>query len=289
MARIPTRTALFFGVIFVTVIVLSLLLLWTDSDTMGFRAVKDQLISTGAFSDLRVVVSISTFGKRTDRIERTVESIFNQTRKPDALYLHIPKELKRIKVDQLVSPIVPVLEKKYDGWLKVTRPEDYGPSTKLLGTLLVEQDPKTIVVTLDDDEIYHKDLILALVHAAEQHPNAAPCFVCEFWPWWSFKPIYAGAGYCHGWGNAFAGIAYRVGFFDETVFDYSLVPDGCRLHDDVYLSGYMSVRGHRPYVVKPGFNSIAEGLSHTNLSINSVKNTESNYRDPCARHYHFLQ
>ncbi|KAJ3203143.1 hypothetical protein HDU67_010364 [Dinochytrium kinnereticum] len=288
MIRLTQRNLLYIAIAIIGTILLSSFLLVSDLKDPVFTEVKDDLVSSGAFKDLRVVVSISTFGARTNRIEGTVDSIYRQSRRPEVLYLHIPKEVKRIEVGEVLVPLVRELEKKYDGWLKVTRPEDYGPSTKLLGSLLLEKDPDTIIVTLDDDEVYHTDLVLALVEAAERNRNVAPCFICEKWPWWSFKPMYAPKGICHGWGNAFAGIAYRVKFFDEKVFDYSNIPDGCRLHDDVYLSGFMRSKGYRPMVIDPGFQPITQGLSHTNLSIHMVKNTESGYRDPCVRFFNYL-
>ncbi|KAJ3100326.1 hypothetical protein HDU97_002366 [Phlyctochytrium planicorne] len=291
MLRVPARTVLFFAVISVTIIVVSLLQIWSTTDgSSSMGDLKSQLSSyvKGNEKPVRVVASMSTFGKRIDRIEQTVESLYKQTWRPEVLYLHVPKEVKRIQVDDVMRPLVKVLEKKYKGWLKVTRPDDYGPSTKLLGTLLVEKDPNTIIVTIDDDQIYHHGMINALAEAAQAHPDAAPCFICETWPKGAERPFYAKPGECFGWGNAFAGLAYRVRFFDEGVFDYSTVPKGCYLHDDVYLSGFLRGKGHRPYVIDPGFGPITQGMSHTNLSINSVKNTESDYRDPCVRHFDFF-
>ncbi len=37
--------------------------------------------------------------------------------------------------------------------------DDWGPATKLIGTLLLEKDPKTVIITLDDDMVYHRDTI----------------------------------------------------------------------------------------------------------------------------------
>ncbi|KAJ3209109.1 hypothetical protein HDU67_006386 [Dinochytrium kinnereticum] len=236
----------------------------------------------------RVVVSFSTFGHRIDRIQDTVESIYNQSRRPDALYLHIPLKIERIEASSVLPPLLGELEKRFEGWLKVTHPKDYGPSTKLLGSLLVEKDPETIIITVDDDMSYHRDVVRVLVGAAELHMDSIPCFICEEWE--DNRSIYfEDEGYCNGWGNAFAAMAYRVGFFDGSVFDYSDVPSGCRLHDDVYLSGWSRNHGHRPFVVKPGFNSIIGNKDHTNLSIHSVENTESDYRNPCIQHYNFFR
>ncbi|KAJ3164005.1 hypothetical protein HK101_000540 [Irineochytrium annulatum] len=245
------------------------------------------------YASARAVVSISTFPGRVERINDTIRSLKEQRRVPDAVYLHIPKEIKRLNVGGELPPVVEGLREMYGReWLLVTRPEDYGPSTKLLGSLLVEKDPKTIIITLDDDMSYDPSLILSLVDAAEHHPTNVICFICEYWPWWWWKPIYQRSeGECHGWANAYAGTAYRVGMFKEDVFEYEGKPKGCKLHDDVYLSGYLfkNAGGVRPYVINPGFFPIISHKDHTNLSINKVPNGEKGYRDPCIKYYDYFE
>ncbi|KAI9339207.1 hypothetical protein DFJ73DRAFT_846974 [Zopfochytrium polystomum] len=252
------------------------------SDPVELAAAKASL------AEVRVVVSMSSFAGRLERVRETIQSLAGQSRRPDKIYIHAPLAIKRINVSSELPPIVDELKETYKGLLEFTHPEDYGPSTKLLGTLLIEKDPDTIVITVDDDIVYHEHMVLALVQAAQAR-RAAICFICEFWPWWWYKPIYHKApGVCQGFANAFAGIAYRVGFFEKDVFDYSKVPRGCRLHDDVYLSGYLFRKGVRPYVITPGFSSTLYDKGHTSFSINKVKNTETEYRDPCLRFFSYM-
>ncbi|KAJ3086251.1 hypothetical protein HDU96_004994, partial [Phlyctochytrium bullatum] len=150
-------------------------------------------------------------------------------------------------------------------------------------------DPNTLILTVDDDHVYHPDTVAILAEAYKAHPNSFPCFICEEWQDDQGRPLYhQGNGTCHGWGNAFAGVLYRVGFFDEGVFDYTGRPDGCKLHDDVYLSGYLYERGIRPYV-RSGFDSILGHKGHTELSIHLVPDTEPGYRDPCIRHFNYFK
>ncbi|KAI8852452.1 hypothetical protein BC829DRAFT_414449 [Chytridium lagenaria] len=226
----------------------------------------------------RVVVSLSTFGHRITRILNTIDSIYNQTRRPDALYLHIPDKIERIQAGPVDTTIVNDLVAKYDGWL-IHQTSRLSPRRK---------DPETIIITVDDDTSYHEDVVKVLVGAIELHSNAIPCFVCEVW--YEERSMYFGnEDFCDGWGNAFAGMAYRVRYFDENVFNYEGVPDGCTLHDDVYLSGWARQRGYKPFVVKPGFGSIIHEEGHTNLSINSVPSTENEYRNPCVEHFNYFK
>ncbi|KAI8848112.1 hypothetical protein BC829DRAFT_226643 [Chytridium lagenaria] len=227
------------------------------------------------------------------------------------MYLHIPEKIERIQSGAADTTVIDALVEKYEGWLIVTHPKDYGPSTKLLGSLLVEKDPETIVITgthpphhpsihplyqnhyqnfqkLDDDMSYHPNIVKVLVGAIELHSDAIPCFICEMW-YEGHSEYFNTEDFCDGWGNAFASMAYRVGYFDEEVFTYEGVPDGCKLHDDVYLSGWARRRGYRPYVIRPGFASIIGSEPHTNLSIHVVPNTEGGYRDPCIAYFNYFQ
>jgi hypothetical protein len=44
---------------------------------------------------------------------------------------------------------------------------DYGPVTKLVPALHRELDPDTLIITVDDDKVYHKDLVRHLAWHAE--------------------------------------------------------------------------------------------------------------------------
>ncbi|KAI8905558.1 hypothetical protein EDD86DRAFT_257625, partial [Gorgonomyces haynaldii] len=227
----------------------------------------------------RIVVSISTFGGRTQALENCVKSLVRQTLQPDAILIHIPNDVVRVKQKELDKTVLE-LPQRYP-LVKIHHPKDYGPSTKLLGALLLEKDPDTIVVTLDDDTEYHAHMLYHLVQFMTEKSGLAPCFVCQHWPWYQPWPSWAWYGTCKGWANAYAGVAYRVGWFTESVFDFDRAPDGCKLHDDVWISGNLHEKDIRPYVIKPGYFSVVSHFRHPSLSINSVKNGEKGHRDPC--------
>ncbi|KAI8829158.1 hypothetical protein BC829DRAFT_424058 [Chytridium lagenaria] len=165
----------------------------------------------------RVVASLSTFGHRLAKVHATVESLWNQTRRPDVMYLHVPERIERNANDASKRDFQ-------------KSPQN---STKLLGSLLVEKDPSTIIITIDDDTSYHPDLVKVLVGAIEMQNTAIPCIHCEVWDTNDSKG-FEGEGFCDGWGPRLLG--WRIGG----------VPDGCRLHDDVYVSGWARQHGYRP-------------------------------------------
>jgi hypothetical protein len=52
---------------------------------------------------------------------------------------------------------------------------DYGPISKLLGGLIMENDPDTIIITVDDDIIYPPTMIETLLRFSKKYPNSAIC------------------------------------------------------------------------------------------------------------------
>ena len=78
-----------------------------------------------------IYISISTIPQRLKHLSETISSLLNQTRKPDKIFINIPFKYQRfteiIKDDQIP---------KFDSNIvEVTRCEDCGPGTKLLGSL----------------------------------------------------------------------------------------------------------------------------------------------------------
>ncbi|KAJ3116168.1 hypothetical protein HDU96_010277 [Phlyctochytrium bullatum] len=273
----------------------------------------------------RLVASLTSFGPRLANATDTLVSLWEQKERFDACYLHVPDRVKRLEMvgavpvesgdggeaGQVVEDGVPEnireLEERFGGWLRVCRGEDYGPSTKLIGTLLMETDPNTIIVTgkphhlpkltspkVDDDMSYHRLLSTVLLHASQAHPFHAPCFKCELWggnegKTWKYLES---EGECHGWGDAWTGIAYRRGWFDDSVVTgYEGRPEGCWIHDDVYISGWLlEKRDIRPWkVAEPGWSSVVSHKDHTKLSIHRVPEGYKRYRDPCIEHFGYFK
>ena len=78
-----------------------------------------------------IYVSISTIPPRIKNLEKSVESILNQTLKPDKIFINIPYKYRRFK-EIITDDQIPKFK---DISIEVTRCEDSGPGTKLLGSL----------------------------------------------------------------------------------------------------------------------------------------------------------
>ncbi len=102
----------------------------------------------------RVVVSLSTIPSRVDKIQSTIDSIWNQSYKPTEIALNIPWKFKRKNEEYD--------ESKFPKNVTIYRCEDLGPATKFVPTALRE-DSETIIIYIDDDAEYQKDFIENLV------------------------------------------------------------------------------------------------------------------------------
>ena len=78
-----------------------------------------------------IYISLSTIPPRIKNLKESVNSLLNQTKKPDKIFINIPYKYKRFK-EVVNEDDIP----KFDNNLvEISRCEDYGPGTKLLGSL----------------------------------------------------------------------------------------------------------------------------------------------------------
>ena len=99
-------------------------------------------------------VSLTSIPPRFSTLEKTIRSINSQIKKPPKIFLNIPLKYKRYP-DSKYNFLQ--LEKIFEN-LTIIRCKDYGPGTKLLGSLEYLMDYEYVVL-IDDDHIYNKDML----------------------------------------------------------------------------------------------------------------------------------
>ena len=118
-----------------------------------------------------IYVSISTIPPRIKNLEKSVESILNQTLKPDKIFINIPLKYRRFK-EIIKDDQIPNFK---DSSIEVTRCEDCGPGTKLLGSLhKMEKD--SLVILADDDNFYENYMIEKFYYFYKMAPGNAYSF-----------------------------------------------------------------------------------------------------------------
>ena len=99
-------------------------------------------------------VSLTSIPSRLKTIKKTLNSIFNQELLPKKTFLNLPRKFKRFKK---INYDFSELKNLYTN-LEITECDDYGPGTKLLGSIhkLFDYD---YVVLVDDDHLYNKEML----------------------------------------------------------------------------------------------------------------------------------
>ena len=171
-----------------------------------------------------IYVSISTIPQRLKNLNESVESLLNQTRKPDKIFINIPYTYKRFRetIDDNQIP-------KFDSSIvEVTRCEDCGPGTKLLGSL-DKFEKNSLLILADDDHTYEDYMIEKFFYFYSKAPNNAYSFYVH--PLGNFGIGQGADGFAINTNNL-TGIK---NFYDKVARDYKEL----FLYDDLWISYFL--------------------------------------------------
>jgi len=206
---------------------------------------------------MRVVGSLTTMPDKYNKIVKTLQCLNKQTYKLDAIYLSLPDKSRRLHIPY------PPLPEEVSNLCTIVSCTDYGPITKILGGLLMESDPDTVIITFDDDMIYPYNLVERLVAHHKNYPNSSlgssgmllkySCPMCAITPnednfiYRIPKFIIPPEGRRVDSIYGYPGALYVRKFFpsndllEEKFLKYALTNDDMLLNDDIVISGYLSM------------------------------------------------
>lgn len=181
-----------------------------------------------------VIVSLTTFGDRLQKVDIAIRSILNQTYLPEKIMLNVHKSYQNQVPEKLKSLVSDFVELN---WV-----EEDSPHIKLLPTL--QQAPDKCIITVDDDVIYPRDLIEKLYL---QHLNNPGHIIANhirviqrdrqgnLMPYksWVFDgksdnpKLYLALG--------FGGVLYPPAIFNSEVFDSEKYMQLCPKADDLWF------------------------------------------------------
>ena len=171
-----------------------------------------------------IFVSLTTIPQRISNLNKSVESLLKQTRKPDKIFINIPNKYKRFK-ETINSNQIPKFE---SGIVEIIRCEDYGPGTKLLGSIdKVKKD--SLIILVDDDHIYEDYMIEKFFSYYSKAPENAYSFYVH-----PLKDFGVGQG-ADGFAintNSLIGVKK---FYDEVV----KMNEDLFIHDDLWTSFFL--------------------------------------------------
>ena len=171
-----------------------------------------------------IYVSISTIPQRVKNINLSVDSLLKQTKKPDKIFINIPNKYKRF--DEMVNDNQ--IPKFSDSRVEVTRCEDCGPGTKLLGSL-DKLNKNSLLILADDDHIYEDYMIEKFYYFYSKAPNNAYSFYVH--PLGNF-----------GVGQGADGFAINTNHLDGIKIFYDKIVKNYKelfLYDDLWISYFL--------------------------------------------------
>ncbi len=118
--------------------------------------------------DKKIIVSLTSYPPRINAVMIVLGALLRQTFKPDKILLYLAKE----QFEDKKLPIKLKLQEKCGVEIKYCN--DLKPHKKYYYAM--QEYPDDIIITVDDDIFYEKDIIECLYHSYINHPKAVSAF-----------------------------------------------------------------------------------------------------------------
>ena len=109
-------------------------------------------------------VSMSTIPSRIGKISEIIDNLNKQTLKPEKIYLNIPYKYQRFP-DQTINE-KDLIKLNYKN-LEINRCKDFGPGTKIMGSIEKVRNYDCVIL-LDDDHLYDENMCHFFLKAFEK-------------------------------------------------------------------------------------------------------------------------
>jgi hypothetical protein len=124
----------------------------------------------------KIVITLTTVPQRLnydveDGFKLVLKSICEQNYDNYEVHLNIPTFYK-VTGEEYVIPNWLVEYNEFNSKLKIFRTEDFGPTTKIIPTIN-RLNPDDLIIVVDDDLVYHHDMINEHIKYHNQLPNSA--------------------------------------------------------------------------------------------------------------------
>lgn len=121
---------------------------------------KDYIKLSKASSNKKIILSL--YGKSIDTLRPTINSLLDQTVRPDQIIISVPEGVN-IELDPYIKDNKIIIVHKLA--------KDYKSCCSFMSPLTREKDGDTIVILANENTIYGPDFIEAIVNESEKHPD----------------------------------------------------------------------------------------------------------------------
>ena len=234
-----------------------------------------------------VIVSFTSIPSRINKVHFVIKSLLLQTYRPDKIILWLSKEdfnditLPKTLLDLLRTDV----EIKWCENLKPHKKYYYAMS----------ENPESIIITVDDDGFYRKNLIRDLINSYRRFPYAISCTRAhkmtfdhqhKLLPYneWEYETKYFNKPSKLLLATGVGGVLYPPKSLDNRVFNQDLIRELCLNADDIWLKA-MAVLNNTPVVAIPTTKSkYVVGILNAEKVALSKKNVLCSNNDRYIKH-----
>lgn len=241
-------------------------------------------VSNEHYCNHNLIVSLTSYGKRIYDVCYTIESLMQQTLKPNKIVLWLGKELENTNLPSS-------LQRQVQRGLEICYTEDIRSYKKLIPAL--REFPNDIIITVDDDVIYEFDIIERLFKSYLSNPNkihAARTHRMRFnknggllpYNQWEWNAAQA-ENSRHLFFTGGAGTLFPPKSLHEDVMNKDIFMDICPTADDVWFNAMalkngtqinkVATRNNNSHDYLENYNMQDMGLFHINV-LSSARNDE---------------
>ena len=235
---------------------------------------KEHGITDEKLNEKNIIISLTTYDKRIFNVYLAIESIMQQTVKPNKIILWLSEDFKNVNL-----PIT-LLNQQNRG-LTINYCKDILSYKKLIPTLKLYND--SIIITIDDDIIYNYDFIENLINAHKNNPNNIYCYrmhrmkltknllLDKYINWnWDYKGLDISP---FNFPTGIGGILYPPNCFTDEVLNEDMFTKICKYADDVWfkaMSLLNNVQSQKIYTPNNLLIDIPMNNEDNNLSLMTI-------------------
>ena len=229
----------------------------------------------------QIIVSLTTFPGRIEKIDLCIKSILRQNYKPDKIIIWLGSDTSKEVAEKYLTKY-----KKYGVEYAIDFDNNYFSHKKYIYAF--QKYPDSIIITLDDDLIYSKSLIKTLIKKYKKYPTAIIARrVHEItwtnneinkynnWNWECFMIRKPSFKLCATTG---AGTLFPPNIYKKEDLNYSIIKEYAATADDIWLK-MMSIKNRIKIVWAGNFLQMPVEIEENNIEALSNVNVTENKND----------
>lgn len=191
----------------------------------------------------KIITSCTTSPSRIYKMKETLESLENQNLSPDKMILNLPYVYSRTNETYTIPDYIKENKKIVINRLDI----DYGPATKLVGTILnIPKDEDTWIIIHDDDQLYLENTIQNHAEYINKLKSNKVAFTISGFKLKNKNVIFDNTDLSeHDVLEGYCTFSVHRSVFEEDFLPYILnciKNIDCKLSDDLIISNYLAYK-----------------------------------------------